>query len=81
MDGIRDLSIRNIAQPPLTTQAREAILDAIMANRFDKGRIPPEKDLAEMLGVSRTTVRAALQTLQDAGVILRTGSRPAVWCK
>lgn len=67
--------VRNIGQRSLATQAREAILESIMSERFANGRIPPEKDLAEMLGVSRTTVRAALQSLQDAGVIVRTRGR------
>lgn len=67
--------VRNIGRRSLSTQAREAILESIMRERFPKGRIPPEKDLAEMLGVSRTTVRSALQSLHDAGVIVRTRGR------
>lgn len=70
-----DSVVRNIGQRSLATQARGAILESIMGERFENGRIPPEKDLAEMLGVSRTTVRAALQSLQDAGVIVRTRGR------
>lgn len=67
--------VRNVGQRSLTSQAREAILESIMDDRFEGGRIPPEKELAEMLGVSRTTVRSALQSLQDAGVIARTRGR------
>lgn len=67
--------VRNIGQRSLVSQAREAILESITSGRFENGRIPPEKDLAEMLGVSRTTVRSALQSLQDAGVIIRTRGR------
>lgn len=67
--------VRNIGQRSLTVQAREAILESIVRDRFENGRIPPENELAEMLGVSRTTVRAALQSLQDAGVVTRTRGR------
>jgi GntR family transcriptional regulator len=67
--------VRNIGQRSLASQARGAILESIIGERFTDGRIPPEKDLAEMLGVSRTTVRAALQSLQDAGVIVRMRGR------
>lgn len=76
-DGARSAGnkIRNIGQRSLASQAREAILESIMEDRFDGRRIPPEKELGEMLGVSRTTVRAALQSLQDAGVIVRTRGR------
>ena len=34
-------------------------------------RLPPEHDVAEMLGVSRGTLRTALQRLQDTGEIVR----------
>lgn len=67
-----------IGQRSLAATAREAIIDAIVKDRFDGGRIPPETELAEILGVSRTTVRAALQSLQDAGVIVRTRGRGTV---
>ena len=67
--------VRHISRPSLAAEAREAILDSIMNRRFEDGHLPPEKDLADMLGVSRTTVRSALQSLQDAGVIVRTRGR------
>jgi 5,10-methylene-tetrahydrofolate dehydrogenase/methenyl tetrahydrofolate cyclohydrolase len=47
--------VRDIRRPSLAAQAREAILESIMNRRFQNGQLPPEKDLADMLGVSRTT--------------------------
>jgi GntR family transcriptional regulator len=66
------------AKPPLgelqntslALQAREAILSAILGNEFD-GKLPSEDVLAEMLNVSRTTVRAAVQDLERDGLITR----------
>ena len=59
----------------LTSQTREALLDAILQNRFDDGRLPPEDAIAEALGVSRTVVRNALQSLEEIGLIDRTPGR------
>src|SRR4029077_5207835 len=47
---------------------RRAILDAIMDKRFED-RLPAEDVLAEMLNVSRTTIRSALQSLEEQGII------------
>jgi len=55
---------------PLAGRARTAILEAILDKRFVE-RLPPEDVLAEMLNVSRTTIRSALQSLDEHGVISR----------
>ncbi|MGH2852222.1 MAG: GntR family transcriptional regulator [Solirubrobacteraceae bacterium] len=55
---------------PLAERARAAILEAILDKRFVK-RLPPEDVLAEMLNVSRTTIRSALQSLEEHGVVSR----------
>lgn len=55
---------------PLAERVRRAILDAILDKRFED-RLPPEDVLAEMLNVSRTTIRSALQSLEEHGVVNR----------
>ncbi|MDQ6878784.1 MAG: GntR family transcriptional regulator [Candidatus Dormibacteraeota bacterium] len=59
----------------LAFRAREAILQSILERRFEDSRLPPENELAEMLGVSRTTVRSALQSLEQHGVLTRSPRR------
>lgn len=54
----------------LADQARTAILTAILSGQFD-ARLPSEDELAVMLNVSRTTVRAAVQGLERDGLITR----------
>lgn len=56
----------------LTDQAKESILRSIIAGEYPGDRLlPREDDLALQLGVSRTTIRAALQALERAGVVAR----------
>ena len=57
--------------PSLTDQARNHIRELILAGEFPDGRIPPETELAEALGISRTTVRDALSRLEIEGAITR----------
>ena len=62
--------IGRLDSAPLTERARTAILSAIISGEF-VDRLPPEDELATILGVSRTTVRAALQSLEENGVVTR----------
>jgi GntR family transcriptional regulator len=57
--------------PSLTDQAKAHIKQQILGNQFQEDRIPSETDLAESLGVSRTTIRDALSRLENEGVIYR----------
>lgn len=64
------LALQPLDDTPLAERVRKAILEAILDGRF-KDRLPPEDSLAEMLNVSRTTIRSALQSLEELGVVNR----------
>jgi len=57
--------------PSLTEQVKTHIKKRIADDDFEDGRIPPETELANDLGVSRTTVRDALSRLEHEGTIYR----------
>lgn len=59
----------------LTQQVLEAMVRAIRLGSFASGRLPPEDELAKQLGVSRTTVRRALQSMEQIGLIERRPGR------
>lgn len=65
-----EFSLGSLSQRSLASRAQQIILEAILTNKF-KHRLPPEEELARMLQVSRTTVRAALQNLERDGLIKR----------
>lgn len=59
-----------VERPKLYEQVVEQIKDMIVQGIYKKGDLlPSEKDLIEMTGVSRITVREALRLLNEAGVI------------
>jgi GntR family transcriptional regulator len=62
----------------LTERTTSTLLEAILARRFANNRLPSEPELAEQLAVSRTTIRAALQSLERLGVLSRTPGRGTV---
>ena len=55
---------------PLYLQAEE-MLTGLLAASEPGEQLPPEPELAQRLGVSRSTLREAMQTLQDRGLIIR----------
>lgn len=55
----------------LAGDVREDLLRAMRRGDYADGRLPPEADLARTLGISRATVRQALQSLAEDGVITR----------
>ncbi|KLO27640.1 GntR family transcriptional regulator [Mycolicibacter heraklionensis] len=60
----------------LDEQIATSIIEAIVDGAFPPGSVlPPERDLAEQLGVNRTSLRQALARLQHMGLIeARQGS-------
>jgi GntR family transcriptional regulator len=67
--------VQPVGGTSLANRARESILHSILERRFEDSRLPPENELAGMLGVSRTTVRSALQSLEQHGVLTRSPRR------
>jgi GntR family transcriptional regulator len=60
----------------LRRKAWEGVADAIRQGGYRPGdRMPPERELAERLDVSRSTLRLALHDLERAGVIVRRPGR------
>jgi GntR family transcriptional regulator len=57
---------------PLSEQIATIIKDRIRGGEYDKsGRLPSESELSESIGVSRSTVRMALASLNTEGLIIR----------
>lgn len=58
---------------PLYFQVHLAILDDITRSKWKPGdRLPPERELQETFGVSRATIRSALDLLERDGYVVRT---------
>ncbi len=56
----------------LVDGAEQALRNWLAPGRYRPGdRLPPENDVAAMLGVSRGTLRSALQRLEESGEIIR----------
>jgi GntR family transcriptional regulator len=59
-------------RPSLVDSAEQALRNWLAPGRHRTGdRLPPEHEVAGMLGVSRGTLRAALARLEDSGEIVR----------
>jgi DNA-binding GntR family transcriptional regulator len=61
--------------PTLRDLTTEKLREAIMSQRFKPGTHLVERDLCEQTGVSRSSVREALRTLEAEGLIERKGNR------
>jgi GntR family transcriptional regulator len=65
-------SLEDQGRAPLYQQLQRALRDAITENRLAADdALPPERDLAEEFGVSRITVRKALDALVGEGLLTR----------
>jgi GntR family transcriptional regulator len=64
------MTLKRMDNVLLADRVREAILDAILRKEFSE-RLPSEDELAGILNVSRTTIRTALQSLEQEGVVTR----------
>jgi GntR family transcriptional regulator len=57
--------------PSLVEQVKGHLKQRIINAEFEDGRIPAEADLAQMMQVSRNTVRDALSRLEMEGIVIR----------
>ena len=58
------------ARTTITSSLADRLVTAIAIGAYSPGeRLPPERELAERLGVSRVTIRQALQQVADLGLI------------
>jgi GntR family transcriptional regulator len=63
---------RLLAAAPLYVQIAEGLLDRIESGELSPGdRLPAERELSEMLGVNRLTLRRALWVLETQGLLTR----------
>src|SRR5918997_3954497 len=63
---------RREAKPSLVDIAEEALRTWLATGRHRPGeRLPPEQELSGQLGISRGTLRTALQRLEESGEIVR----------
>jgi len=63
-------TINRLTHATLTDQTVKALQDAIKQGKFLPGsQMPPEMELLQMLGISRTTLREALRILEEQRLI------------
>jgi GntR family transcriptional repressor for pyruvate dehydrogenase complex len=64
------MNFKPIRPKKIATQIAEQIRTSILAGEFTPGeKLPPERELAEMFGVSRPSVREALNSLAASGLV------------
>src|SRR5690242_17465200 len=68
MQPLPNLGIQKYAAP-LRQQVLDGLRQAIIAGRLEPGARLTERELTEMMGVSRTVVREALRQLESEGLI------------
>src|SRR6516165_1623628 len=68
----QDAAVAPTGRPSLVDGAERALRNWLAPGRYRQGdRLPPEHEVASMLGVSRGTLRSALQRLEESGEIVR----------
>ncbi len=72
---LSDNIMKQIKRIPVTKQISDSIKDSIIKGQFKVGeKLPAEKNLCDLLGVSRSSLREAMKELQAQGYIeLRVG--------
>jgi DNA-binding GntR family transcriptional regulator len=73
-DGVRMMRIETVAAP-VRSQVVEMLRSAITDGRFVPGQRLIEKELCELMGVSRPSVREALRQVESEGLIVTIPNR------
>lgn len=77
--GLPDLASRiGRVAAPLRPQVREVLREAILTMRFAPGQRLVERELIDMTGVSRTTIREVLRELAAEGLVRTVPQKGAV---
>jgi len=63
--------VSRIKYSPLYLKAKTELVKMIKKGDFENNKLPPEDKLSEMLGISRSTIREALITLDREGIITK----------
>ena len=75
-------TINRLSHATLTDQTVKALQDAIKQGKFLPGsQMPPEMELLQMLGISRTTLREALRILEEQRLIRKRRARAHLYWK
>jgi DNA-binding GntR family transcriptional regulator len=77
MSGDEDLKIAAVSAP-VRLQVVQALRKAILQGRYAPGDRLVEKDLCELMGVSRTSIREAFRQLESEGIIENIPNRGPV---
>ncbi|HEC63525.1 MAG TPA: FadR family transcriptional regulator, partial [Candidatus Acetothermia bacterium] len=65
-----EFNLRRVRPTKVSTEVARQLLELIRSGAFPVGsRLPPEKELAERMGVSRASVREALAALGAVGLV------------
>jgi len=65
------MKFQPIKPKKVSSQIADQIRTSILAGEFSPGdKLPPERELAEMFGVSRPSVREALNLLSSSGLVM-----------
>lgn len=65
------MKFKPIKPKKVSSQIADQIRESILAGEFAPGdKLPPERELAEMFGVSRPSVREALNILASSGLVM-----------
>jgi GntR family transcriptional repressor for pyruvate dehydrogenase complex len=71
LTGSSAMKFQPIKPKKVSSQIAEQIRASILAGEFTPGeKLPPERELAEMFGVSRPSVREALNVLASSGLVM-----------